>query len=170
MTRPANVLVAVVEVAVKCDATTSPTTESFVYGEVVPIPTLPLERMVIFAVSEGPIMRELAVVLMTDLPIATAPEALDVFPDPKATAPAPLAVLIYPIATEPTVPEELLLYPVATVRIPVFSSRRRHTRFKCDWSSDVCSSDLVYFYTRNSLVYAVSLISSDFQRYRYFSI
>src|SRR4029077_2215200 len=29
--------------------------------------------------------------------------------------------------------------------IPVasfFSSRRRHTRFKCDWSSDVCSSDL----------------------------
>src|SRR5260370_683509 len=21
-----------------------------------------------------------------------------------------------------------------------FSSRRRHTRFKCDWSSDVCSS------------------------------
>src|SRR5260370_31996662 len=24
-----------------------------------------------------------------------------------------------------------------------FSSRRRHTRFKCDWSSDVCSSDLM---------------------------
>src|SRR2546430_12424597 len=24
-----------------------------------------------------------------------------------------------------------------------FSSRRRHTRFDCDWSSDVCSSDLV---------------------------
>src|SRR5260370_16592727 len=23
-----------------------------------------------------------------------------------------------------------------------FSSRGRHTRFKCDWSSDVCSSDL----------------------------
>src|SRR5207237_5735601 len=23
-----------------------------------------------------------------------------------------------------------------------FSSRRRHTSFKCDWSSDVCSSDL----------------------------
>src|SRR5207237_6787783 len=22
-------------------------------------------------------------------------------------------------------------------------SRRRHTRFKCDWSSDVCSSDLL---------------------------
>src|SRR5256886_3919157 len=25
-----------------------------------------------------------------------------------------------------------------------FSSRRRHTRFDCDWSSDVCSSDLGY--------------------------
>src|SRR5260370_4119937 len=30
-----------------------------------------------------------------------------------------------------------------------FSSRRRHTRFKCDWSSDVCSSDL---YTRWNLL------------------
>src|SRR5256886_3672356 len=26
-----------------------------------------------------------------------------------------------------------------------FSSRRRHTRFDCDWSSDVCSSDLCQF-------------------------
>src|SRR2546427_9631759 len=25
-----------------------------------------------------------------------------------------------------------------------FSSRRRHTRFDCDWSSDVCSSDLAW--------------------------
>src|SRR6266568_8033000 len=25
-----------------------------------------------------------------------------------------------------------------------FSSRRRHTRWNCDWSSDVCSSDLAY--------------------------
>src|SRR4029077_13570611 len=24
----------------------------------------------------------------------------------------------------------------------IFSNRGRHTRFKCDWSSDVCSSDL----------------------------
>src|SRR2546427_6459855 len=31
-----------------------------------------------------------------------------------------------------------------------FSSRRRHTRFDCDWSSDVCSSDLVTF-TREQL-------------------
>src|SRR4029077_20663764 len=26
------------------------------------------------------------------------------------------------------------------------SSRRRHTRFKCDWSSDVCSSDLCWLH------------------------
>src|SRR6267143_2856426 len=26
-----------------------------------------------------------------------------------------------------------------------FSSRRRHTRWNCDWSSDVCSSDLDRF-------------------------
>src|SRR6266571_5776736 len=25
-----------------------------------------------------------------------------------------------------------------------FSSRRRHTRLTCDWSSDVCSSDLAH--------------------------
>src|SRR5205085_12564463 len=31
---------------------------------------------------------------------------------------------------------ETLQYPI------FFSSRRRHTRFDCDWSSDVCSSDL----------------------------
>src|SRR2546430_13745835 len=27
-------------------------------------------------------------------------------------------------------------------RLVFFSGRRRHTRFDCDWSSDVCSSDL----------------------------
>src|SRR2546430_9966104 len=32
--------------------------------------------------------------------------------------------------------------PHRSRRIVVFSSRRRHTRFDCDWSSDVCSSDL----------------------------
>src|SRR5256886_11255685 len=29
-----------------------------------------------------------------------------------------------------------------SIGIFFFSSRRRHTRFDCDWSSDVCSSDL----------------------------
>src|SRR4030066_405668 len=35
-----------------------------------------------------------------------------------------------------------VLYPVY-INFFFFSSRRRHTRFKCDWSSDVCSSDLI---------------------------
>src|SRR5688572_32725900 len=37
------------------------------------------------------------------------------------------------------------MLPVASVdqSFFFFSSRRRHTRFDCDWSSDVCSSDLV---------------------------
>src|SRR2546430_13692759 len=33
------------------------------------------------------------------------------------------------------------MYRVACGRDLFFSSRRRHTRFDCDWSSDVCSSD-----------------------------
>src|SRR2546430_12447017 len=35
-----------------------------------------------------------------------------------------------------------LLPPYRVIRRSLFSSRRRHTRFDCDWSSDVCSSDL----------------------------
>src|SRR3989475_11249444 len=31
---------------------------------------------------------------------------------------------------------------ICPLRFFFFSSRRRHTRFDCDWSSDVCSSDL----------------------------
>src|SRR5256886_7899180 len=41
---------------------------------------------------------------------------------------------------------DLGVRPVVTCRYSVvffFSSRRRHTRFDCDWSSDVCSSDLL---------------------------
>src|SRR2546430_4535792 len=34
----------------------------------------------------------------------------------------------------------VILYPESCFFF--FSSRRRHTRFDCDWSSDVCSSDL----------------------------
>src|SRR2546430_5924442 len=38
-----------------------------------------------------------------------------------------------------------------------FSSRRRHTRFDCDWSSDVCSSDLVtLFASQGSLTEKVA--------------
>src|SRR5256886_7508680 len=35
-----------------------------------------------------------------------------------------------------------LLEAIACVDCFFFSSRRRHTRLHCDWSSDVCSSDL----------------------------
>src|SRR2546430_9180706 len=34
------------------------------------------------------------------------------------------------------------LGPSCFAAVFFFSSRRRHTRFDCDWSSDVCSSDL----------------------------
>src|SRR5689334_23720469 len=33
-------------------------------------------------------------------------------------------------------------YTFSIVFFFFFSSRRRHTRWNCDWSSDVCSSDL----------------------------
>src|SRR5436190_20420031 len=52
-----------------------------------------------------------------------------------------------------------------------FSSRRRHTRSLCDWSSDVCSSDLLYSSTSprglilmretNTSVSSVSNVSSQ---------
>src|SRR5260370_4016396 len=38
-----------------------------------------------------------------------------------------------------------------------FSSRRRHTRFKCDWSSDVCSSDLCDFSLKSGSVTSRSI-------------
>src|SRR5256886_1655700 len=42
------------------------------------------------------------------------------------------------------IPDELNAEQAKEMRAAVdffFSSRRRHTRFDCDWSSDVCSSD-----------------------------
>src|SRR5205085_8397499 len=38
-----------------------------------------------------------------------------------------------------------------------FSSRRRHTRFDCDWSSDVCSSDLASLYIGNVMLLVLNL-------------
>src|SRR2546430_11513669 len=40
-----------------------------------------------------------------------------------------------------------------------FSSRRRHTRFDCDWSSDVCSSDLSVLEGRTYTARATSILS-----------
>src|SRR2546427_2925949 len=39
-----------------------------------------------------------------------------------------------------------------------FSSRRRHTRFDCDWSSDVCSSDLTLGFQQHQQRTASTLI------------
>src|SRR5688572_32665089 len=36
-----------------------------------------------------------------------------------------------------------------------FSSRRRHTRFDCDWSSDMCSSDLEEEYGQTVSTYTI---------------
>src|SRR3989475_8464690 len=43
-----------------------------------------------------------------------------------------------------------------------FSSRRRHTRFDCDWSSDVCSSDLVAFIRGDRRVATVVVLMALF--------
>src|SRR5256886_12631759 len=40
-----------------------------------------------------------------------------------------------------------------------FSSRRRHTRFDCDWSSDVCSSDLLSGSRGGMLAFGVQVIA-----------
>src|SRR2546427_10914396 len=42
-----------------------------------------------------------------------------------------------------------------------FSSRRRHTRFDCDWSSDVCSSDLALNTPDWSLVTRIECSSGE---------
>src|SRR5690606_40056245 len=42
-----------------------------------------------------------------------------------------------------------------------FSSRRRHTRFSRDWSSDVCSSDLIELLFRAANVWLETLETPD---------
>src|SRR2546427_8870104 len=51
-----------------------------------------------------------------------------------------LVVLIFFFQAEDVI-RDLTVTGVQTC-VLFFSSRRRHTRFDCDWSSDVCSSDL----------------------------
>src|SRR5947207_8605748 len=59
----------------------------------------------------------------------------------------------------------LLLY------IFFFSSRRRHTRSLCDWSSDVCSSDLGAYrkeyivHMKAREIYYIYMRSTDFTPY-----
>src|SRR5438034_2473640 len=45
--------------------------------------------------------------------------------------------------------ESGVLFAGLGIAVFFFSSRRRHTRSLCDWSSDVCSSDLVDDGTQN---------------------
>src|SRR5437588_1065819 len=47
------------------------------------------------------------------------------------------------------------------VRDCFFSSRRRHTMSLCDWSSDVCSSDLLYRDEIRSVLHAGEKHRSD---------
>src|SRR6201989_3415481 len=44
-----------------------------------------------------------------------------------------------------------------------FSSRRRHTRSLRDWSSDVCSSDLMIRHTRSLRDWSSDVCSSDLE-------
>src|SRR5690242_20919861 len=57
-------------------------------------------------------------------------------------------------------------------KIFFFSSRRRHTRLTCDWSSDVCSSDLCLSTdpTCSSFVSeGLGYISFDFNSFKWYS-
>src|SRR5699024_12233238 len=50
-----------------------------------------------------------------------------------------------------------------------FSSRRRHTRSKRDWSSDVCSSDLMWP-VEFSLAHCFSAVRFPYPEIKYFSM
>src|SRR5215204_4682550 len=49
----------------------------------------------------------------------------------------------WPVLITRTLPALLVAFWVTISRPFFFSSRRRHTCSLCDWSSDVCSSDLL---------------------------
>src|SRR5256886_2800599 len=64
--------------------------------------------------------------------------------DPIVMASPPIAIVPLPLVIAD--PRILLATKSTSSEVVIscffFSSRRRHTRFDCDWSSDVCSSDL----------------------------
>src|SRR2546430_4042438 len=49
-----------------------------------------------------------------------------------------------------------------------FSSRRRHTRFDCDWSSDVCSSDLRFLVVGERLCSFAAFLGRPFREYDFY--
>ena len=62
---PLNVDVAVREDAVKFSPTISPLTDSFAYGDVVPIPTLPL----LFTINDVPVDEHHLLFTINDVPV-----------------------------------------------------------------------------------------------------
>src|SRR5690606_40499325 len=59
----------------------------------------------------------------------------------------------------------LLRFPKSLIPASFFfSSRRRHTRFSRDWSSDVCSSDLTYASHHSSKASAEPSMPSNLSR------
>src|SRR5689334_24769396 len=55
-----------------------------------------------------------------------------------------------------------MMFPVIKPRRFFFSSRRRHTSSNCDWSSDLCSSDLADLRSRfNTQRWAIPKIHAD---------
>src|SRR5262252_9800563 len=53
-------------------------------------------------------------------------------------------------ATASKIDVGLRIFFTARCYVFFFSSRRRHTMSLCDWSSDVCSSDLYMFFGKDS--------------------
>src|SRR5260221_8818967 len=51
--------------------------------------------------------------------------------------------------------------PASALRWFFFSSRRRHTRSLCDWSSDVCSSDLACTILQANINSTTTIINSN---------
>src|SRR2546430_8755778 len=51
-----------------------------------------------------------------------------------------------------------------------FSSRRRHTRFDCDWSSDVCSSDLAVLPRHRSISFCNLVLTREVEMGRMLSM
>src|SRR2546430_3511526 len=68
---------------------------------------------------------------------------------------ATLQEMLTKAVSERTVPPIRTMYVLLVLFF--FSSRRRHTRFDCDWSSDVCSSDLLAGRLLHVLVVVVGL-------------
>src|SRR5690606_39634226 len=60
------------------------------------------------------------------------------------------------------------IWIMSTVRSPFyffFSSRRRHTRFSRDWSSDVCSSDLYEQEQIRKITQAEAALKTECEKY-----